>query len=97
MSADIVAATHNMLYWLSQIMTCSNNVTYILHTGAWSSALIYRSMMKISKIKVSNLVGNGSGNILVNILGLFVFVDNVHYRSMMRADDQAQSRADFCV
>ena len=54
-------------------------------------------MMKISKIKVSNLVGNGSGNILVNILGLFVFVDNVHYRSMMRADDQAQSRADFSM
>ena len=45
--------------------------------------------MKIIYIKISlvALVGNGIRNILGKVLDLFDFVDIVHYRSMMRADD----------
>ena len=65
----VVLATHNMLYWLSQIMTC-NNVTYILHTGAWSSAHI--SWWKSEKFEMAHFC---------IILGLyFVFGKDVDYR-----------------
>ena len=32
----------------------------------------------------------GPGNIFGNVLDLFIFVDNVHHRSIMKADDLAQ-------
>ena len=68
--------------------TKSCAINFLLPKG-----LIICSHLSLSKNKknVSSFVGNDLTNILDKVLNLFVYAHNVHYWSVMKTDDQAQT------